>query len=100
MNRAACLRWIDESAFAKGYVEAALWSSSEDDGGRSFSDKGKTVKDMSTECLCRVIKDCKAFQARAKKWLSKAGSDAQNGHDFWLTRNGHGTGFWDRGYTD
>ena len=22
---------------------------------------------------------------------------AQAGHDFWLTRNGHGAGFWDRG---
>ncbi len=22
----------------------------------------------------------------------------QCGHDFWLTRNGHGAGFWDRGY--
>ena len=21
----------------------------------------------------------------------------QAGHDFWLTRNGHGAGFWDRG---
>lgn len=23
---------------------------------------------------------------------------SQVGHDFWLTRNGHGAGFWDRGY--
>ena len=22
------------------------------------------------------------------------------GHDFWLTRNGHGAGFWDRGLGD
>jgi hypothetical protein len=22
---------------------------------------------------------------------------AMAGHDYWLTRNGHGTGFWDRG---
>ena len=24
----------------------------------------------------------------------------QDGHDFWLTRNGHGAGFWDRGLGD
>ena len=24
-------------------------------------------------------------------------SDEQIAHDFWLTRNGHGVGFWDRG---
>jgi hypothetical protein len=27
-------------------------------------------------------------------------SAAQVGHDFWLTRNGHGAGFWDRGIGD
>jgi hypothetical protein len=25
---------------------------------------------------------------------------ARAGHDFWLTRNGHGAGFWDRGLGD
>jgi hypothetical protein len=25
---------------------------------------------------------------------------AQIGHDFWLTRNRHGAGFWDRGLGD
>jgi hypothetical protein len=25
-------------------------------------------------------------------------TDAQHGHDFFLTRCGHGAGFWDRGY--
>jgi hypothetical protein len=25
---------------------------------------------------------------------------SQCGHDFWLTRNRHGTGFWDRGYEE
>jgi len=27
-------------------------------------------------------------------------NDEQIGHDFWLTRNGHGAGFWDRGLGD
>ena len=25
---------------------------------------------------------------------------AGHGHDFWLTRNRHGAGFWDRGYPE
>jgi hypothetical protein len=29
--------------------------------------------------------------------LAAAGTDRQNGHDFMLTRAGHGAGFWDRG---
>jgi hypothetical protein len=28
-------------------------------------------------------------------WQAELG-DGQVGHDFWLTRNGHGAGFWDR----
>jgi hypothetical protein len=100
LSRTACMHYIEGSSFAMGYVEAALWASSEDEGGRSFSDKGKSMKDMSTECLNRIVKDCKAFQASEKKWLERAGDEGQNGHDFWLTRNGHGAGFWDRGYED
>lgn len=30
--------------------------------------------------------------------LAVAGDGEQNGNDFWYTRNGHGVGFWDRGY--
>lgn len=30
----------------------------------------------------------------------KAIGDDYIGHDIWLTRNGHGAGFWDRGYPD
>jgi len=55
-----------------------------------------------------VITD-KAFRDHAEKacgslWRSFRGIDRvfdnemieQCGHDFWLTRQGHGTGFWDR----
>jgi hypothetical protein len=42
--------------------------------------------------------DCKAFQTDNAELLEHAGNDEQNGHDFWLTRNRHGAGYWDRGY--
>lgn len=45
-------------------------------------------------------KDCAKFQAENAELLTKAGDDWQNGSDFWYTRNGHGVGFWDRGYPD
>ena len=41
-----------------------------------------------------------------KKFLNLVGSavddidESDIGHDLWLTRNHHGTGFWDRGYED
>ena len=44
--------------------------------------------------------DANAFMDEAADLLyASAESDwAQHGHDFALTRNGHGAGFWDRGY--
>ena len=39
--------------------------------------------------------DCLAFFSRICCYLSDDQFD-QAGHDFWLTRNRHGTGFWDR----
>ena len=34
------------------------------------------------------------------KLLEQAGTPEQNGHDFWLTRNGYCAGFLDRGYPE
>jgi len=41
--------------------------------------------------------DCEAFVAKAGALLANAKEDRADyiGHDFWLTRNGHGAGFWD-----
>ena len=48
-------------------------------------------------------KDCAAFVTL----IDELGIDAtqnwnaeQLGHDLWLTRNGHGAGFWDRGHDE
>ena len=49
----------------------------------------------------RMKADCASFQRDARDLLDQANEmgwdDAHLGHDFALTRNGHGTGFWDRG---
>ena len=39
--------------------------------------------------------DCLAFYSRNECYLSHDAIE-QAGYDFWLTRNGHGAGFWDR----
>jgi len=41
------------------------------------------------------IIECLAFMVYAECYLSDDAIE-QAGHDFWLSRNGHGTGFWDR----
>jgi len=85
--------------FTQAYIEAALWSStdeSREDGGDPLDDN-YSMKDFSPESLEKIEKDCKQFQEENKELLQQSGqSDEQNGHDFWLTRNGHGAGFFDR----
>jgi len=81
--------------FTKDYMEAALWSSMNDD---EYLDQDYGFEDFSPESLEKIEEDCKKFQEKYSNLLAKAGDDEQNGHDFWLTRNDHGAGFWDRGY--
>jgi hypothetical protein len=90
---------IDLDEFTSAYVECALWSSNDksDDSGGEPLDKNYTVEDIAPETLQRMIEDCRAFRDDAKIMaciLSGAG-EKHAGHDFWLTRNGHGAGFWD-----
>lgn len=60
--------------------------------------------ELSEETRLDLEADCRSFWHRygciievagcASK-ISKAEQAGQAGHDFWLTRNGHGAGFWD-----
>jgi len=83
--------------FTKSYIECALWSSTDGDG-RPL-DSGE--HELSADARAQMVKDCEDFeQANAdllERWYSEAGeTTARAGHDFWLTRNRHGAGFWDR----
>lgn len=82
--------------FTQSYIETALWSSLDDDNEPLDMNYG--IENFSPETLATIEMDCKTFQEKYADLLSKAGDEKQNGHDFWLTRNGHGAGFWDREY--
>jgi hypothetical protein len=84
-------------AFVRGYLEAALWSSVDCDSGESL-DASYDIGDLAPETVAEAIAECQDFRDANADDLAEAGDDAQNGHDFWLTRNRHGAGFWDRGY--
>lgn len=77
--------------FVKSYINTALWSSTDhndnplDNGGYELSEEAK--KEMRADCI--------KFLEVANKYINNAYDSA--GHDFWLTRNGHGAGFWDSG---
>lgn len=87
---------MNQSTVLKHYLICALWSSTDDDG--EPLDSVYSIDDISTQALQQMEKDVSDFIESNKELLIESGqSDEQIGHDFWLTRNGHGAGFWDRG---
>ncbi len=85
--------------FLQAYVIAALWSSNDesDETGGLPIDESYWFEDIAASTMEAMTKDCERFQSENRDLLEKSGlTDEQAGHDFWLTRCGHGTGFWDR----
>ena len=87
---------ITLDTFAQAYAECAIWSSVNWDDGKPL-DNDFGVEDISSDALSEMVSDCTDFQTDNESDLSEWDDDSQAGHDFWLTRNGHGAGFWDRG---
>ncbi len=88
----------------RAVLECALWSSSDWTSGEPL-DGAYGVDDFDAATAAQLRADTDAFIADNHEALSRVidasgGSyDWSNvGHDFWLTRNGHGAGFWDRGF--
>jgi hypothetical protein len=80
-----------------GYLEAAAWSTSECDEEGNDLDNLEGY-DFSEEAVRQAENDCRNFLELADEEIDASELDAdQVGHDFWLTREGHGAGFWDRG---
>lgn len=81
--------------FLKSYIETALWSSTDGDG--TPLDRNYTVADIAPDALALMTADCERFQSEYAELLEKASLGSSAGHNFWLTRNRHGAGFWDLG---
>lgn len=106
---------INADTVLDAYVECALWSSTGynaetgEDTGPMDDNYGR--EDIAPEALASMREDIESFlfgrcqddtvndaarhAARIAWWATELG-ESQIGHDFWLTRNGHGAGFWDR----
>jgi hypothetical protein len=105
----------DIDQFILGYKIAAMWSSvhmeDENDNCGTPFDQLDPEPEWSEEALTAVKADCEAFCLEHENdlldyMLERAcnlvdGAAIEHaGHDFWLTRCGHGVGFWDRGMGD
>jgi hypothetical protein len=91
----------DLDDFKNAYTACLLWA--ELDANEEALLNSHDKSDLAAETQERIHADCIAFIARAGHLLTTdnyVGGAActpyeRAGHDFWLTRNGHGAGFWD-----
>lgn len=82
-------------AMVDGYVECALWSSS-DESDDPLDDRF-SASDVELDTFLKMRADAEGFYAGYKHLFGDV-SPGQVGHDFWLSRNGHGAGFFDGPY--
>lgn len=90
--------------FLQGYIACALWSSTDesDESGGEPMDSNYDESDIAPDTRADMERDCEDFMranaATLARFLDITGKEwSCAGHDFWLTRNRHGAGFWDRG---
>ncbi|AMX93679.1 MULTISPECIES: hypothetical protein [Mesorhizobium] len=88
-------------SFFNAYLATALWSSTDGDGNPLDAKYGP--EDIDGETLDGMLADCNEFYRTHSDAIQCNGvtfgpdfdQDGRAGHDFWLTRCGHGSGFWD-----
>lgn len=98
--------------FFRSYVATALWSSVNDDSEGPVITDEHDISDLAPATLESMLADCARFYDANKEHIHCDGAPqsrdigspystiagreaAMAGHDFWLTRCGHGAGFWD-----
>ena len=89
--------WAALSPIVRGYVATAMWTLTDEDGD-SLDYLG--LHDIAPATLRQAEDDCSHFLTVADRHGLTLDTDTERiGHDFWLTRNRHGAGFWDGDYT-
>lgn len=105
MTKATQIQTQAPPRFVRAYIDTLLWSTFDDDG-EPFEDT-YGITDLAPESLAKIVADCGRFLAE----VESAGIDLEQGllvdrdpaehagFHFWLTRNGHGAGFWGGDWT-
>jgi hypothetical protein len=95
------------SPFVRSYIETALWSST-DDTGTPLDSAEHSGTELAESTIQRFIADCEKFETESDPIINSVTeyhaasllSRQPIAHDFWLTRNRHGAGFWDGDYPE
>lgn len=82
-------------ALFEQFLETALWAETDSDG--EPLDRNYAPDDFAPSALTVLRADCDSFYESNQDLIDRY-DYSQCGHDFWLTRNGHGAGFWDGDY--
>jgi antirestriction protein/predicted RNA binding protein with dsRBD fold (UPF0201 family) len=91
------------------YLVTMLWAEldqTDPNSGGDPLDKNFDISDIDEESVAQAKKDCDEFYKQAEVLLGKHGIEITEldpemlGRDFWLSRNGHGAGFFDAEYLD
>lgn len=74
------------------------WLATDGENGEIQLDSLYSLADFHPDSVQEAEKVCSDFTRSNAADLAASGlDDAQVGHNLWLTRNRHGSGFWDRG---
>lgn len=101
--------WSDLDEFTQGYVVCAFWQADPCPGSGEYVFDNALWDDLDLNDQLTIIRDCLKFQLDSNHllqaaYLTKFYNKSPHyepaecaGHDFYLSRNGHGVGFRDRG---
>lgn len=91
-------------AFLTGYTTALFWSSTDDVDGETVNlDLYPVSTQAGDHCRAACLAFWQANEADIRAAAAEYNKDdgfGYAGHDFALTRNGHGAGFWDGDLTE
>jgi len=80
------------------YLTSALWSSTQDDELCTPFDETFGIHDFTDKAWNKALSNCGSLiYLLDEAGIVYTGTSSKFGYDFWLTRNHHGAGFWDRG---
>ena len=83
---------IEIDSFTAGALGTLLWSEMDEEGDH-FDDLGYGIYDIAKNDLLQFKNHCEEFQSENADLLEIM--PAHNGHNFILSCNGHGSGFFD-----
>lgn len=95
--------------FFRSYVGTAFWATNANPDDWEPLDANFDISDLAPATIESMLADCARFYDANKEYIHcddaplardfegsiAAREAAMAGHDFWLTRCGHGAGFWD-----